>query len=113
MVSKLAAPVAEVGFLSLTVDVGSVRGVPDHHRATVRSIDENALMADRVAWRGDDADALGDLRIAVHQLEPRAGEVEPLRGHGLPAARPFQLGSLNLERPVPQAPVPAPMTDLH
>src|SRR5713101_5438268 len=98
MVSELAAPVAEVGFLSLTVDVGSVRGVPDHHRATV--------------WRGDDADALGNLRIAVHQLEPRAGEVEPLRGHGLLAARPFQLGSLNVERRVLEDRVLAAMIEM-
>src|SRR4029077_18265524 len=97
-VGELAAPVAEVGFFYLAVDVGGISGVPDHDRAAVRCVDEDALVADRMARRSDDTHTLGNLRIAVHQLEPRAGEVEPLRGHTLLAARPFQLGPLVEDR---------------
>src|ERR1700720_2500247 len=77
-VCVLAAPAAEVGAFTFAIDVGSVSGVTDHDRPSVRAFHDHALMAGRVAGGCDDPNALGDLRIAIHQLEARAREIEPL-----------------------------------
>src|SRR5712692_8565981 len=99
-VCVLAPPAAEVGVFTFAIDVGSVSGVTDHDGPAVRAFHNHALMAYRVPGGGDDPYPFGDLRIAVHQLESRACEIEPLGGQLLLAARAFQLGPLDVERRV-------------
>src|SRR5260370_31753539 len=96
--NDLARPAAEVGVFPLAIDVGSVSGVTNHDGPAVRAFHDHALMAHRVPGGGDDPYPFGDLRIAVHQLESRACEIEPLGGQLLLAARAFQLGPLDVER---------------
>ena len=77
-VFMLAGPRAEVGLVGIAVDVRGVGGIADHHRRAVRGVDEHALVPDCVPRRGDHTHALGDLRIAVEQLEAGTRKVEPL-----------------------------------
>src|SRR5260370_36676653 len=94
-IGVLAPPAAEVGIFTFAIDVGSVSGVTDHDGPAVSAFHDHALMAHRVPGGGDYSHPFGDLRIAVHQLESRACEIEPLRGQLFLAARAFQLRPLD------------------
>src|SRR5438445_4035332 len=96
----LARPWREVCFVSVAVDIGRVRGVSDHHGHPIGPVHVYALMADRVARGGHDADAFRYLTVTVEQLEARAGEIEPLPVGWLLATRAFQLRALDVKRRV-------------
>src|SRR5260370_40875018 len=97
-VRVLAGPVGEVGPVRLAVDVGGVRRVADHHRRAAIRVDEYALMADRVPQGREHAHALRDLGVAVEQLAPRSGEVNPLRGDALLLTSALPLTNVHVER---------------
>src|SRR5207237_2037274 len=46
-VGILTRPLAEVGLVRLSIDVGGVSRVSDHHRRAVVDVDEDALVANR------------------------------------------------------------------
>ena len=96
----LTRPLAEVGLVRLSIDVGGVSRVSDHHRRAVVDVDEDALVANRVPRRGHHAHAVRDLRVAVEQLEARPGEVEPLRRGVILFAGARELRTLDVERRV-------------
>ena len=62
--------------------------------------DEHALVAFGVPGGGDDLQAGQHLGVAVQQLEPGAGEVEPVVQHRRLSAGPVELGALDVERGV-------------
>src|SRR5436190_8297893 len=85
--------------LALGVDVGRVRRIADHHRGSVRGVHEDALVADGMTRCRHHAYAVGDLSIAVEELETRAREVEPLDRAAI-VPRPLHLRALDVERSV-------------
>lgn len=111
-VGVLPTPFRKIRLLSVPIDVGRVSRVTDHHCLAALNFDQNALMADGVARGRHHPYATGDLRISVEQLEPRAGEVEPLGGELLLFSGTSQLRSLDVERGVLEDRVLAAMVEM-